>query len=146
MTAVHKLYGTGYESKIEKVYRNKLKARIVKEFTDFDGKTPGVVVSSAELNSTSIMKDKKFVPKQAAEYLRNDILDYDYRKCITVSGLQLAIHYKIQREIFRHSVDYNFVCEAETAEAEEAQQFFANDGTLQLLEPGTPEALVLTYW
>eukprot|EP00794_Sanderia_malayensis_P006590 gene6590-7334_t len=47
---------------------------------------------------------------------------------------------------YGHSVDYNFVCEAETAEAEEAQQFFANDGTLQLLEPGTPEALVLTYW
>ena len=45
-----------------------------------------------------------------------------------------------------HSVDYNFVCETETAEAEKAQSFFLNDGTLQPLEPVTPEAVVLTYW
>ena len=44
-----------------------------------------------------------------------------------------------------HSVDYNFVCETETAEAEKAQSFFLNDGTLQPLEPVTPEAVVLTY-
>ena len=32
MTDLHKLYGTGYGKENEKVYRNKLKARIVKEF------------------------------------------------------------------------------------------------------------------
>ena len=58
MTALHRLYGTGYGKENEKVYRNKLKARIVKEsgeslkFLKVDCKTPEVVVSSTGLEST----------------------------------------------------------------------------------------------
>ena len=82
MTALHRLYGTGYGKENEKVYRNKLKARIVKEFEEslkvlkIDCKTPEVVVSSIGLESTSIVKSKESVLKLAAEYLRDDILDY----------------------------------------------------------------------
>ena len=82
MTALRKLYGTGYGKENEKVYRNKLKARIVKEFGESvkfpntDCKAPDVVVSSIGLESTSIVKNKESVLKQAAQYLHDDILDY----------------------------------------------------------------------
>ena len=83
VTALHKLYGTGYGKENEKVYTNKLKARIVKEigeslkFLKIDCKTPEVVVSSPTgLESTPIVKNKGSVLKQEAEYLRDDILDY----------------------------------------------------------------------
>ena len=82
MTALHKLYGTDYKKENEKVYNSKLKARIVNEsgeslkFLKIDCKAPEVVVSSTGLESTSIVLNKEFVLKQAAEYLSDDILDY----------------------------------------------------------------------
>ena len=60
-----------------------------------------------------------------------------------ITGLKTSV--KILSHL-GHSVDYNLVCETETAEAEKAQSFFLNDGTLQPLEPVTPEAFVWTYW
>ena len=222
MTALHRLYGTGYGKENEKVYRNKLKARIVKEFEEslkflkIDCKTPEVVVSSTRRESTSIVKSKESVLKQAAEYLRDDILDYaskvdqsiwpptydslqkservfpstlnEFLRCVLKTrdhacsdsikwlvnsygldlihgvtrgkvitfkyfligiGLHNITGLKTPAKILsnlNHSVDYNFVCETETAEAKKAQSFFLNDGTLQPLEPVTPEAVVLTYW
>ena len=75
ITAVHRIYGTGYGNEHEKVYRNRLKSTIVDEFGDkilflnVDGQTPEVIISRAALNSTTVIKDKNAVLKQAAEYL-----------------------------------------------------------------------------
>ena len=45
-------------------------------FVKVDGKTPEVVVSSEGLHSTTIVKDKTGIIKQAAEYLQEEILEY----------------------------------------------------------------------
>ena len=82
ITAVHRIYGTGYGHEHEKVYRNRLKSKIVDEFGDeilflnVDGQTSEVIVSRAALDSTTVVKDKNAVLKQAAEYLREEIMSY----------------------------------------------------------------------
>ena len=82
VTVLHQIYGTGFGHENEKVYSNKLKKRIIDEygksvmFLKVDGKTPEVVVSSEGLHSTSIVKDKTGIIKQAAEYLQEEILEY----------------------------------------------------------------------
>ena len=56
--------------------------KLVKEFGDsltflkIDGNKPEVVVSTAGLDSTAVVKEKTAVLKQAAEYIRQDILQY----------------------------------------------------------------------
>ena len=80
-TVLHQIYGTGFGNENEKVYRNKLKKRIIDEygepvmFLKVDRKTLEVVVSSEGLHST-ILKDKTSIIKQAAEYLQEEILEY----------------------------------------------------------------------
>ena len=82
ITVLRQIYGTGFGNENEKVCRNKLKKRIIDEygksvmFLKVDGKTPEVVVSSEGLHSTTIVKDKTGIIKQAAEYLQEEILEY----------------------------------------------------------------------
>ena len=45
-------------------------------FLNADGQTTEVIVSRSALNSTTVVKDKNGVLKQAAEYLREEILSY----------------------------------------------------------------------
>ena len=45
-------------------------------FLKVDGNTPEVVTSSEGLHSTTIVKDKIGIIKQAAEYLQEEILQY----------------------------------------------------------------------
>ena len=76
------IYGTGYGHEHEKVYRNRLKSKIVDEFGDeilflnVDGQTPEVTVSRATLDSTTVIRDKNAVLKQVAEYLHEEIMSY----------------------------------------------------------------------
>ena len=82
VTVLHQIYGTGFGNENEKIYRNKLKKRIIDEhsesvmFLKVDWKTPEVVVSSEGLHSTMTVKDKTGIIKQAAEYLQEEILGY----------------------------------------------------------------------
>ena len=82
MRKLLELYGTGFGQENEKKYRNKLKMKLVKEFGDsltflkIDGNKPKVVVTTAGLDSTAVVKEKTAVLKQAAEYIREDILQY----------------------------------------------------------------------
>ena len=83
ITVLHQIYGTGLGNENEKVYRKKLKKRIIDKygesvmFLKVDKKTPEVVVSSEGLHSTTIVKDKTGIIKQAAEYhLQEEILEY----------------------------------------------------------------------
>ena len=82
MRKLLELYGTGFRQENERKYRNKLKMKLVKEFGDsltflkIDGNKPEVVVSTAGLDSTAVVKEKTAVLKQAAEYIREDILQY----------------------------------------------------------------------
>ena len=56
--------------------------KLVKEFGDFltllkiDGNKPEVVVSTAGLDSTAVVKEKTAVLKESAKYIREDILQY----------------------------------------------------------------------
>ena len=45
-----------------------------------------------------------------------------------------------------HSIDYNIVCQIETAEAEKALQFYEKDDILCGLEPANETSMVLTYF
>ena len=45
-----------------------------------------------------------------------------------------------------HPIDYNIVCQIETAEAEKALQFYEKDGILCSLEPANETSMVLTYF
>ena len=82
ITVLHQIYGTGFGNENEKVYRNKLKKRIIDEygesvmFLKVDRKTLEVIVSSEGLHSTTIGKDKTSIIKQGAEYLQEEILEY----------------------------------------------------------------------
>ena len=88
ITVLHQIYGTGFGNENEKVYRDKLKKRIIDEygesvmFVKVDGKTPEVVVSSEGLHPTTIdntgiiKQDNTGIIKQAAEYLQEEILEY----------------------------------------------------------------------
>ena len=81
-TVLHQIYETGFENENEKVYRHKLKKQIIDEYSEsvmflkMDWKTQEVVVSSKGLHSTTIVKDKTGVIKQAAEYLQEEILEH----------------------------------------------------------------------
>ena len=82
ITALHRLYNIGYGSEHERSYRGKLKKRILDEFGDalsflsINKSTPVVVVSTAGLDSTTIVNDKDNILKLAAKFLREDILNY----------------------------------------------------------------------
>ena len=58
ITVLHQIYGTGFGDENEKVYRNKLKKRIIDEYGELlmflkvDGNTPEVVISSAFDNNS----------------------------------------------------------------------------------------------
>ena len=41
-----------------------------------DGVTPEIVVSTIALDSTTIIRDKNLILKEAAGYIREDILEY----------------------------------------------------------------------
>ena len=81
IAVLHQIYGTGFGNENEKVYRNKLKKRIIDEygesvkFLKVDGKTSEVAVSSEGLHSTTIVKDTMGIIKQAAEDLQ-EISEY----------------------------------------------------------------------
>ena len=76
ITVLHQIYGTGFGNENEKVYRNRLKKRIIDEygesvmFLKMDGKAPEVVLNSEGLHSTTMVKDKTGIIKQAPEYLQ----------------------------------------------------------------------------
>eukprot|EP00794_Sanderia_malayensis_P001898 gene1898-2155_t len=201
--ALHKIYSIGFGHENEKVYQNKLKARIVNEFGEkikflkIDGVTPEVVVSTAGLDATTICRDKDAVLKEAAEYIREDILEYSSRnqnttwpptvqslkegakdspsslndflthvlkskdhkcsdkvkrlvslcgydlihrvtrgKIVTLKnflfgvGLHNITSLKLPIKVLSHlghSINYDFVCEIETAEAEVAQMFYEKE-------------------
>ena len=89
MRKLLEIYGTDFGQENERKYQNKLKMKLVKEFGDsltflkIDGNKPEVVVSVAGLDSTAVVKEKTAVVKektavlkQAAEYIREDILQY----------------------------------------------------------------------
>ena len=54
ITVFHQIYGTGFGDENEKVYRNKLKKRIIDEYGELlmflkvDGNTPEVVISAVK--------------------------------------------------------------------------------------------------
>ena len=221
MTALHKIYGTGFGHKNKKVYRNKLKARIVDEFGDslkflkIDGVTPEVVVSSDGLDATTICRDKDAILKEAADYIREDILVYasenhdttwpptaeslkeveenspsslndflthlskskDHKCSDKVKRLVSSYGYDLIHGVTRgkvvtlkhfllgvglhnmtglklpvkvlshlgHSIDYDLVCEIETAEAEVAQMLYEG-GTGNPAEESTSDSPILTFW
>eukprot|EP00794_Sanderia_malayensis_P002369 gene2369-2730_t len=80
ISALHAMYGVGCGSEAERVYRNKLKNRIMEgfgpslKFLNVDGIMPEVVVSSEGLNNTTIINNKALIIRKAAEYLREDVL------------------------------------------------------------------------
>ena len=221
MKAIHSLYKTGYGHAHEKVYRNRLKSKIINEFGNqlrflrIDGQTPEIIVSTEGLDSTTVIKDKSVILKKAAEYLRQDILDYaakvksanwpptfdslkedekefpqlinEFLTCVLkpkdqscsesvqrmissfgydlihgvtngrvitlkhfliglglhkITGLKLPI--KVLSHL-GHCINYDLVCEIETAEVEVAQNFYENN--LERLSRETEgETRALTYW
>ena len=221
MTALHKIYGTGFGQENERVYRNKLKARIITEFGNslkflkIDGVTPEVVVSAEALDATTICRDKDAILKEAAEYIREDILEYasenhnttwpptveslkemekdspsslhdflthvlkskDHKcsdkvkrlvssyghdlihgvtrgKVVTLKhfllgvGLHNMTGLKLPIKVLSHlghSIDYDLVCEIETAEAEAAQMLYEK-GTVNPAEESTSYPPILTFW
>ena len=46
------------------------------EFLTIDGKSPEVIASSEGLKTSSMIRDKDFILKEAANYLWQDILEY----------------------------------------------------------------------
>ena len=82
MTVLHELYGLHPE---DARYRGKLKARIQIAypekllFLSLRQNTAEVVVSAEGVNSYYLFNDQDQIIKQAADYLRNDILDYAKR-------------------------------------------------------------------
>ena len=59
-----------------------------------------------------------------------------------ITGLKLPIRVLSH---LGHCIDYDLVCDIETAEAEVAQKMYENDLT-QLTQISTTEAPILTYW
>ena len=82
MTVLHELYGLHPE---DARYRGKLKARIQTAypekllFLSLRQNTAEVVVSTEGVNSHYLFNDQGQIIKQAAGYLRSDILDYAKR-------------------------------------------------------------------
>ena len=82
MSVLHKIYGTGYAEENARSYRAKLKAKIIAEYGDkllfltIDGKSPQVIISSEGLNTSTVLRDKSKILKEAAKYLSEDILDF----------------------------------------------------------------------
>ena len=183
-------------------------------FLNVDGQTPEVTVSRAALDSTTVVRDKNAVLKQAAEYLREEIMSYaanykaswpptcdslkeeekdypsilnEFFTCVlkskdppcsdsikrlissygyhlihgvtrgkvvtlkhfvlgvglhNITGLKLPIRVLSH---LGHCIDYDLVCDIETAEAEVAQKMYENDLT-QLTQISATEAPILTYW
>ena len=90
ISVVHEIYGTGFGQQYERSYRAKLKSKLISEygeklqFLTIDGKSPEVIIvviieviaSSEGLKTATIIRDKDFILKEAANYLREDILEY----------------------------------------------------------------------
>ena len=82
ISVVHEIYGTGFGQQYERSYRAKLKSKLISEygtkleFLTIDGKSPEVIASSEGLKTATIIRDKDFILKEAANYLREDILEY----------------------------------------------------------------------
>ena len=82
MSVLHKIYGTGYAEENARSYRAKLKAKIISEYGDkllfftIDGKSPQVIISPEGLNTSTVLRDKSKILKEAAKYLSEDILDF----------------------------------------------------------------------
>ena len=82
VSVVHEIYGTGFGQQYERSYRAKLKSKLISEygekleFLTIDGKSPEVIASSERLKTATIIRDKDFILKEAASYLREDILEY----------------------------------------------------------------------
>ena len=82
MSAVQEIYENVYGHECERRYRAKLKAKLISEFGDalqflkIDGESPLIIVSSEELKTTAIVRQKEYILKDAGKYLSEDILDY----------------------------------------------------------------------
>ena len=78
----HEIYGIGFGQQYERSYREKLKSKLISEygekleFSTIDGKSPEVIASSEGLKTATIIRDKDFILKEAANYLLEDILEY----------------------------------------------------------------------
>ena len=79
---VHEIYGTGFGQQYERSKRAKLKSKLMSEYGEklqlltIDGKSLEVIASSEGLNTATTIRDKDFILKEAANYLREDILEY----------------------------------------------------------------------
>lgn len=79
MRILYDLYGIHSE---DTRYRSKLKARMQEAYPEkisyqnVDVNTAEVVINTDAMNSHTIVKDRKHLLKQAAECLREDILDH----------------------------------------------------------------------
>ena len=82
MVNLHNLYKTGVDNVNARVYRSKLKDRTKSEFRNkllfltINSTTSQVVLSSEEINSSTILKNKEETIKECAKQLRQDILQY----------------------------------------------------------------------
>ena len=82
ISVVHEIYGTGFGQQYERSYRAKLKSKLISEygekleFLTIDGKSPEVVASYEGRKTATIIRDKDFILKEAANYLWEDILEY----------------------------------------------------------------------
>ena len=222
ISVVHEIYGTGFGQQYERSFRAKLKLKLISEygeklqFLTIDGKSPEVIASSEGLKTATIIRDRDFILKEAANYLREDILEYAANlketpwppskeslrcaerdlpstlesffstvlkskehslaepfkrfvhsyssdlvhgvtrgKVITLKhfligiGLHNLTGLKAPIKILSnlgHSINYNLVCEVETAEAELALKLLEEDQGVHSLLPISDNATVLTYW
>ena len=82
ISVVHEIYGTEFGQQYERSYRAKLKSKLISEygekleFLTIDGKSQEVIASSEGLKTATIIRDKDFILKEAANYLPEDILEY----------------------------------------------------------------------
>ena len=94
MRILHDLYGVHSE---DTRYRSKLKARIQEAYPDkisfltVDANTAEVVINTDAINSHTIINDREHLLMQAAECLREDILDHAQLK---YSKFELATKYR----------------------------------------------------
>ena len=203
-------------------YRSKLKAKIQAtfpgklHFLTVDANTPEVVISADAIISHTLVKDREHLLRQAAECLREDILEHaqsisdlawpprieelscDARKppetlefflshllknkdhpnrdnanrlvrsyssdlihgvtrgkTITAKHflLGLGLHnltgQKVPIQVLNHlghCIDYNLVCEIETAQAEAAQQIASSSGALPIKPVSSTQSVLTYFW
>ena len=90
ITALHEVYGLETEGEYKSKYRADLKTRIISDFRDdiiflsLRPNKPEIVISSSSHNSYASVPDKISCIEKAAQYLRDDIVEY----CNSLPDLQ----------------------------------------------------------